>query len=759
MKKLQMMGLERCMQKEQAFCTAVCPFQFDVREFVLKIEQNRFNAAFRTYHNSVGFPAIVAAWCDEPCRQACIRGQKGGAVALRLLEQAATDNASRTTPNNYNLPAKGKSVAIIGAGMSGLACALRLSSKKYNVTIYEKSERLGGKLWDELPPELFLSDIEKQFMFEKYTLLLGRNITSLDELGSDFDAIYLATGEKGTDFGVERDLGGAFASSVPGVFLGGGLVGSTNCKVIADGLHAVQAIERYLKVGSMNSPEEKPGTHLHINLVGVKSEEPILPADGISYSQDEALDEAARCLKCRCDHCVRYCDLLHHSKKYPQKLADEVVATIHPGTMAGDGTIATRLISTCNHCGMCKEVCPQDIDVGGFLLESHRVMTAKGAMPWAYHDFWLRDMAYANSDEVFIAAVATERKTSRYMFFPGCQVGASEPQYVLKSYRLLLKHHPESALLLMCCGAPAEWAGEKDIHTDVIDKIRASWIDLGKPIAVLACTTCKQMFDTYLPEVRTTFLYNLISSWDSLVGEGGNGETVSVFDPCSSRYEPELQQVIRRLTEEAGYTLLPLPMEGKLAQCCSWGGQISVANPEYTREMVRSRTEQNDVKYITYCVNCRDVFAAAGKPVLHILDLVLGLQEREQKPPTHTRRRENRRHLKDQLVNEFWGEPNQMKEDKNTCAGAECGSLEEIRLNISSSLKEDLHQKMILEMDMETVVAHCEKSGKKIFNLETGHFSGHLVIGFTTFWVEYLVVEDGFELVKGYSHRMTIEEE
>ena len=66
---------------------------------------------------------------------------------------------------------------------------------------------------------------------------------------------------------------------------------------------------------------------------------------------------------------------------------------------------------------------------------------------------------------------------------------------------------------------------------------------------------------------------------------------------------------------------------------------------------------------------------------------------------------------------------------------------------------------MILETDMETVVTHCEEKKKKIYDPESGHFTGHLKIGNATFWVEYKPAEEGFELVNGYSHRMSIDEE
>lgn len=737
--------IKTCLQNEPAFCTAVCPFHLDIRDFMTKMQRGSFNAAYRTYLNAVGFPGIVSALCDEPCKNVCPRRVKDAAIAMQLLEKAAIQYARNLDPNSYNLPPKNKKIAIIGAGISGLACALRLAAKKYDVTVFEKSGRIGGHLWDVLPPEVFLADIERQFTHEKYTLCLNREITSLD--GLDFDAIYVATGAGGTDFGLKPDESGAFASNKPGVFLGGELCGRNIMEAIADGLHVINAIERYIKVGSMNQPWETGGTRIRLNPDLIVPVEPVLPAEGETFTRDNAVDEAKRCLRCSCDACVRHCDLMCYYSKYPKRIGEEVEVTVHPGTLDGNGTVATRLISTCNQCGLCKEICPLEIDTGDFLLQSHRAMREKGAMPWPYHDFWLRDMEFTNSEAAGLCKRPDGYDQSRYVFFPGCQLGASDPRYVTESYRFLLAHHPDTALILGCCGAPAHWAGDEPLHGEVMEKLRKDWISLGKPTALFACPTCRQMFQKYLPEIEGVFLYDLMAKLGISPQKDAAGETVSVFDPCTSRDEPEVQQTIRELARQAGFSLEPLPYEGKFARCCSWGGQVSIANPSFAREVVKARIAERDHPYIAYCVNCRDIFAEAKKPVYHILDILFGLQAPDRMPPTVTERRSNRVNLKEQVLREFWKDEARMEQEKS-----------KINLQIPPELKEKLHGEMILETDVEAVIAHAESSGRKIFDPASGHFTGHLQIGNATYWAEYAPGDQGFKLVNAYSHRMQIEE-
>jgi Fe-S oxidoreductase len=742
-------NIQDCLQNEPAFCTAACPFGLDVRDFIEKMQRGAFNTAYRLYLNTVGFPGIVSALCDQPCQGVCPRRVTDEAISLRRLEAAALNYARNTEPNNYNLPPKNKKVAIVGAGLSGLACALRLASRKYEVTVFERSNRIGGHLWEKLPPEVFLPEFERQFMHETTTLRLETEVTSLADL--PFDAIYVATGAGGNNFGLVSDPNGAFASTTPGVFIGGSLtVGNTsgsNMQALADGLNVVAAIERYLKVGSMNQPREILSTKLTLDPARVERSEPVHPADGLAYTRDEAILEAKRCLRCSCDACVRFCDLMHYFKKYPKRIAEEVELTIHPGTLDGNGTLATRLISTCNQCGLCKEICPMDIDTGKFLLQNHRIMREKGAMPWAFHDFWLRDMEFTNGPAAQLARRPAGISQSRYAFFPGCQLGASDPQYVTESYRWLLGQSPVTALMLQCCGAPAEWAGDEKIHAEVLAQLRENWLELGQPTLVFACPTCKQKFGRYLPEIPGVFLYDLMFAAGLAPAIAGDGETVSVFDPCASRDEPELQQNIRQMVDLAGFNRQPLPLEGNRAACCSWGGQVSTTNPRYAHEVVSARITQNDLPYVAYCANCRDIFAVSHKPVYHILDLMFGLHGPNRVPPTLTERCNNRIRLKQQVLREFWKDEPTMEPEKSP-----------INLTIPPEVRQKLSDDMLLEPEIARVVEHCERSGRKIQHPESGNFSGHLQIGNLTYWAEYHPTADGFVLVKAYSHRMSIDE-
>jgi hypothetical protein len=124
-------------------------------------------------------------------------------------------------------------------------------------------------------------------------------------------------------------------------------------------------------------------------------------------------------------------------------------------------------------------------------------------------------------------------------------------------------------------------------------------------------------------------------------------------------------------------------------------------------------------------------------------------------PPNLTQQHNNRVRLQTLALETFWNETRDM---------VQTDSLNGITLHIPEPVLEDLDKKMILASDMEAVVSHCETTGRKILDPETGLFTGHLKIGHMTFWALYRADKSRpdpkrFELVKGYGHRMEILEE
>jgi hypothetical protein len=394
---------------------------------------------------------------------------------------------------------------------------------------------------------------------------------------------------------------------------------------------------------------------------------------------------------------------------------------------------------------MCADACPQGIDMGAFLLSSRRAMHKKGKLPWAFHDYWLRDMRHAMSSEAAMALMPEAASTPvEYVFFPGCQLGASDPAYVMESYRWLRDAFPGVGLWLSCCGAPAVWSGDEALSGDTFADLRLQWERLGKPKPIFACPTCKKMFNEFLPESDGVFLFNLMRDQGFSPEKRIDGERYSVFDPCSSREEVDLQQAVRDLAERSGVKLEPLASERQWAECCSWGGHVSIANPEYARTVIQKRIGQSDAPYITYCVNCKDIFTESGKGSAHLLDILFGLHGASRPTPGCNERRANRTRLRSMALLEFWD----IKE--KSAAG--------VSIDMSEELYRKMADELILVEDIAETITHCELSGRTITDRQTGRKLGYTVVGRMTYWVEYeRLAEGGYRLANAYCHRMAID--
>ncbi len=738
---------ENCFQGTYAPCMSVCPLKVDVRAVIDKVQKGNFTTAYRLYRNQVLFPRIVSAVCDQPCKAACLRNPFNEAINLRYIEQACVEFTKDREPIGYNVPKKNGSIAIIGAGLSGMACALKLASRNYDVTVYEKQAIPGGMLDGLLPQDIYLSEFQNEFKDVTYELITSKEIVHLDEIQAD--AVYVATGAGGSTFGLQDEMDiNSLGTKKQGVFLGGSVIGANPIKAIEHGVRVSHSIEKYLKVGLMDGVQETYQKYtIDQNYYKLPVTAGAFPETmQAEISRDQALAEANRCLKCDCSICGDSCDLMKKFKRNPKRIIQGVMTSLRPVEQFSK-RVASRLVNTCNQCGLCSTVCPEGIDIEDCLLQARRFLHKDGAMPAAYHDFWLRDMEFANSDQAYVLIFPETGEKSRSMFFPGCQLGASEANYVLKAYGFLKEIDNNTSLLVGCCGVPADWAGNEVLRDNVQSNILQQWKTMGKPTMILACPTCMKTFSRYLPQIKIVSLYDIMAQYLKSQWQGlGTGKTVAVFDPCASRYDRAMQESVRKLLKGAGFQIEELPYHGEVARCCSYGGHIQAANLEQVKNITANRIQENANPYVTYCSNCRDTFASEGKECSHILDIIFDTGFPERPAPHLSQRRRNRV----DLVQELTG--------KGTAKGGSVDPMECISLEIPPELRKQMNDHLILEEDILAVIEQCEATGSVLQNKGTGEFTGHFSQGVITYWVTYEKTTSGYKLKKVYSHRMKIEE-
>jgi hypothetical protein len=382
-------------------------------------------------------------------------------------------------------------------------------------------------------------------------------------------------------------------------------------------------------------------------------------------------------------------------------------------------------------------------------------MVDQDRMPVSTHEFAIRDMQFSNSEEFALGRHQPGATASEYVFFPGCQLSASAPEQVERVYAQMRETTgARIGLILRCCGAPAEWAGRMDLFESALADFRRVHQTLGNPRVILACSTCYQKFQTYLPEVEVESLWVLFDRHGFPVRATSSDKkgVVSVHDPCTTRCEPYIQDSVRRIIDRLGYQVKELPLSRELTECCSYGGLMWLANRPLAKEVVQRRIAESPLDYITYCAMCRDLFAAQGKRTLHLLDLLFETDPESRAMragPGYSQRRENRARLKRKLIKEVWGEEMPGLQD-----------YDKITLNIPADVQARMEERLILVEDIQQVIAHAEGTGRKLVNPQTNHFLAHHRPGNVTYWVEYSPMPkgDGFAIHNAYSHRMLVEE-
>jgi len=758
----------KCIQDCPPACVATCPIHMDAKSFVAEMQSGNFAGAMEIYSKTIPFPGIIGRVCEHPCQAACKRGQVGEPVSLAALEKFCVQMHPGYRARISMRPKKGQRVAVVGGGLSGLTAAFDLSVKGYDVVLFDSKARLGGSLCDfaegVLPQAVIGADTDvlKELGVElKLGAIVGEKFFSTVLL-RDYEAIYLGLGKNpGEMLGLEMDRAGqmridpvTYSTSRTGVFAAGSMFngrGYAPMASVAGGRRAAISIDRYLQGVSLTAMRDNEGpfeTRLYTNLEDAELLPAVVPADPLKgYTREEAIREAQRCLQCQCLECVQACAYLAHYKGYPKKYLRDIN---HNLVMVKGNHTANKMINSCSLCSLCEVVCPNGLNMGEVCKEARESMVRRGKMPPSAHDFPLRDMEFSNSGKSALTRHEPGQEGSSYLFFPGCQLGASAPAYVEKTYEYLCsKLSGGVGLMLRCCGAPAEWVGQQEMFDQAVAEIRHRWKGLGEPDFIVACSSCYQVLKNNFPPDKITSLWEIYDQMGLPEGcATENSGTVAVHDACTTRQERHIHEAVRSILKRLNYHVEEFKFSREKTECCGYGGLMCFANPPLAVNVVDRRIQESQADYLTYCVMCRDRFASGGKRTFHLLDLIYGADKDKlahRKGPGYSQRHENRARLKNKMLREVF---------KEKVAAPE--SFESIDLEISDDVKEIMENRLILVEDVQKVIEHAEESGNKLYNEETGRYLAHFRPVAVTYWVVYTRHGNKYRIHNAYSHRMQV---
>jgi glutamate synthase (NADPH/NADH) small chain len=190
----------RCMDCGVPFCHTGCPLNNIIPDWNDLVYRDRWRAAVRVLHSTNNFPEFTGRICPAPCEAACVLGINEPPVTIKVIERTIIDHAFAEGWIVPEPPAvrTGKRVAVVGSGPAGLAAAQQLARAGHWVTVFEKSDRVGGLLRYGIPNfKMEKQGIDRrmeQMAAEGVEFITKANIPSLEDLRREYQAIVLAMG-------------------------------------------------------------------------------------------------------------------------------------------------------------------------------------------------------------------------------------------------------------------------------------------------------------------------------------------------------------------------------------------------------------------------------------------------------------------------------------------------------------------------------------------------------------------------------------
>jgi glutamate synthase (NADPH/NADH) small chain len=143
----------RCMDCGIPFCMQGCPVNNIIPDWNDLVYRQDWKAAIEVLHSTNNFPEFTGRVCPAPCEEACVLRINEDPVGIKSIEHAIIDKAWEEGWVRAQRPAHktGKKVAVVGSGPAGLACAQQLARAGHDVTVFDKSDRIGGLLRYGIP--------------------------------------------------------------------------------------------------------------------------------------------------------------------------------------------------------------------------------------------------------------------------------------------------------------------------------------------------------------------------------------------------------------------------------------------------------------------------------------------------------------------------------------------------------------------------------------------------------------------------------
>lgn len=298
-------------------------------------------------------------------------------------------------------------------------------------------------------------------------------------------------------------------------------------------------------------------------------------------------------------------------RKYgkPKEIADDCMEN-HP--------FQRTMPFECSLCRLCEAVCPVDAKPADMFAQLRRASADLDPGAVARHSILLNYEKRGTSPRYSHYAIPGDCHT---VFFPGCALPGARPKATWRLIEHLKTLIPSIGVVLDCCTKPSHDLGRHSDFEAMFGELKGILTVNGVGKVLVACPSCYAIFRDYGEPLQVETIYEFIAANGAPAATGVRG-TVSVHDPCATRFESPIHDAVRELVAAKGLTIEQMPHEREKTLCCGEGGAVRFIAPDLAKQWsIKRGTEADGQRLITYCAGC--VYSlGALTATSHLLDLL-----------------------------------------------------------------------------------------------------------------------------------------